>query len=117
MEMMASMRAQMNNSFDALDGKISDIQERVMRLEAEEEKKINETIWITKGMRKKNKKGVSSLLAYMHKISLKDDIQRSKRSLKITRLYEDEVIKILEEAFILKIIFEKLSALDISLRI
>ncbi|KAI5663452.1 hypothetical protein M9H77_22775 [Catharanthus roseus] len=34
MEMMASMQAQMNNRFDALDGKISDIQERLIRLEA-----------------------------------------------------------------------------------
>ncbi|KAI5653472.1 hypothetical protein M9H77_30659 [Catharanthus roseus] len=30
----------------------------------------------------------------MHKRSLRDDLQRSKKSLKITRLYEDEVIKL-----------------------
>ncbi|KAI5683126.1 hypothetical protein M9H77_04354 [Catharanthus roseus] len=34
MEMIASMQASMNSRFDALDGNISDIQERVMRLEA-----------------------------------------------------------------------------------
>ncbi|KAI5652707.1 hypothetical protein M9H77_29894 [Catharanthus roseus] len=34
MEMKASMQALMNSHFDSLDGKISDIQERVMKLEA-----------------------------------------------------------------------------------
>ncbi|KAI5680612.1 hypothetical protein M9H77_01839 [Catharanthus roseus] len=34
MEMMASIQATIDSRFDALDGKISDIQERVMRLEA-----------------------------------------------------------------------------------
>ncbi|KAI5654060.1 hypothetical protein M9H77_31247 [Catharanthus roseus] len=34
MEMIAFMQASMNSCFDALDGKISNIQERVMRLEA-----------------------------------------------------------------------------------
>ncbi|KAI5668725.1 hypothetical protein M9H77_18578 [Catharanthus roseus] len=57
-DIIASMQASMNNRFDALDGKISDIQER------------------------------------MHKRSLKGNLQRSKRSLKTTRLYEDEVIKL-----------------------
>ncbi|KAI5653779.1 hypothetical protein M9H77_30966 [Catharanthus roseus] len=38
-EMMASMQASMNSWFDALDGKISDIQERAMRLEATGRKK------------------------------------------------------------------------------
>ncbi|KAI5653537.1 hypothetical protein M9H77_30724 [Catharanthus roseus] len=57
MEMIASMQATMNSRFDALDGKISDIQERVMR-------------------------------------SLKHNLQRRKRSLKIKRLYENEVIKL-----------------------
>ncbi|KAI5664668.1 hypothetical protein M9H77_23991 [Catharanthus roseus] len=53
-EMIASMITSMNSHFDALDGNISDIQER----------------------------------------SLKGNLQRSKRSLKTTKLYKDEVIKL-----------------------
>ncbi|KAI5678025.1 hypothetical protein M9H77_08975 [Catharanthus roseus] len=94
MEMMASMQAQMHNRFDALDEKISGIQER----------KTNKAMWISKGMKRSKQKGSFKFISlffirYMHKRSLKDDIQRSKRSLKITRLYEDEVINILEETF------------------
>ncbi|KAI5677599.1 hypothetical protein M9H77_08549 [Catharanthus roseus] len=53
----------------------------------------------------------------MHKMTLKDDQQRSKRSLKITRLYEDEVInlktlktrRMVRDSFIRETFFEKLS--------
>ncbi|KAI5680755.1 hypothetical protein M9H77_01982 [Catharanthus roseus] len=89
MEMIASMQASMNIYFDALDGKISDIQERVMR---------------TKDAQR----------------SLKENLQRSKRSQKTTRFCEDEVIKLkivktrrmFRDSFISsleEIIFEKLS--------
>ncbi|KAI5680589.1 hypothetical protein M9H77_01816 [Catharanthus roseus] len=70
MDMIASFQASMNSRFDALDGMISDIQER----------KTNEAI-------EKDKKG-------MHKRSLKGNLQRSKRSLKPTRFYEDEENKL-----------------------
>ncbi|KAI5652373.1 hypothetical protein M9H77_29560 [Catharanthus roseus] len=57
MEMVASRQTSMNSHFDALHGKISNIQEM------------------------------------MYKRSLKGNVQRRKKSLKTTRLYEDEVIK------------------------
>ncbi|KAI5652604.1 hypothetical protein M9H77_29791 [Catharanthus roseus] len=69
MEMIAFMQASMNSHFDALYGKISDIQERVMRLEFCKKKKDAQR-------------------------GLKGNLQISKKSLKTTRLYEDEVIKL-----------------------
>ncbi|KAI5668538.1 hypothetical protein M9H77_18391 [Catharanthus roseus] len=68
-EMIASMLASMNSRFDALDGKILNIQERVMR---------NSLVRRTKDAQK----------------GLKGNLQRRKRSLKTTKLYEDEVIKL-----------------------
>ncbi|KAI5661678.1 hypothetical protein M9H77_21001 [Catharanthus roseus] len=65
MDMIVSLQASMNSRFDALDGKIFDIQERFY---IEEQN--------------------------MHKRSLKCNLHRSKRSLKTTRVYEDEVIKL-----------------------
>ncbi|KAI5675402.1 hypothetical protein M9H77_06352 [Catharanthus roseus] len=92
MEMMASMQAQMNNWFDALDGKISDIQERT-----------NEAMWISKGMKKAKQKGSFKFISLCF-IPY------------ITRLYEDKVIKlktlktrrIVRDSFI-KTLFGKLS--------
>ncbi|KAI5682689.1 hypothetical protein M9H77_03917 [Catharanthus roseus] len=57
----------------------------------------------------------------MHKRSLKDDLQRSKRSLKIRRLYEDEVIKLktlktrrmVRDSFISSILDRYLRSLEI----
>ncbi|KAI5663849.1 hypothetical protein M9H77_23173 [Catharanthus roseus] len=65
MDMIASLQASKNSRLDALDEKISDVQER---LYIEEQK--------------------------MHKRSLKGNLQKRKISLKTTRVYEDEVIKL-----------------------
>ncbi|KAI5654371.1 hypothetical protein M9H77_31558 [Catharanthus roseus] len=64
MDMIASLQASMNSRFDALDGKISYIQERIC---------------------KKNKRCTKGVSREIYK--------RSKRSLKTTRFYKDEVIK------------------------
>ncbi|KAI5682222.1 hypothetical protein M9H77_03450 [Catharanthus roseus] len=92
MEMIASMQASMNSRFDALDGKILDIQERVIRLEArgrEDEK------WDEYGsQRNKESKTKKRGNKRCNNRSLKENLQRSKSSLKTTRFYKDEVIKL-----------------------
>ncbi|KAI5681611.1 hypothetical protein M9H77_02839 [Catharanthus roseus] len=105
MEMLASMQAQINSRFDVLDGKISNIQERVMRLEARGREETNEKMWISKGMKKAKQKGNFKFISlcfipYMHKSNLKDDLQRNKRSLKITRVYEVDQVKDLEDKMV-----------------
>ncbi|KAI5680968.1 hypothetical protein M9H77_02195 [Catharanthus roseus] len=74
MDMIASLHTSMNTRFDALDDKISDIQERVMRLEARDRGEV------LNSMNKRSIFGVSRL----HNIEAKDlgdqGIMKKKRS-------------------------------------
>ncbi|KAI5666574.1 hypothetical protein M9H77_16427 [Catharanthus roseus] len=75
-----------------MNRKISDIQERVMEMEAKDKGEDE------RGMKKDKQEGSYKLLyieeQMMHKRSLKGNLQRRKRSLKTTRVYEDELIKL-----------------------
>ncbi|KAI5661683.1 hypothetical protein M9H77_21006 [Catharanthus roseus] len=91
MEMIASMQASTNSRFDALDGKILNIQERVMRS--------------LKGNLQRSKRSLKTRTLY------EDEVIKLK-TLKTRRMVRDSFINSLEETSLEKLSLKKLSALD-----